>query len=285
MIDSTVRLVGNGYTVTLTDSAEELHRQPGGSGWGMAPVVNSWFEGAGDGDVHRGTRRPRRQLVIPVGAFGGTPRQVERAIRDLVRIIRDPFRVYVDFEDGQTFWIEAVYEAGVEGVYSANPSQLANMVITLSCPDPYWTSDASQSFVIAPVPADAPFLPKFAALNVASSAAFGEVTVMNSGDVASRPTLTIHGPGTNPTFKVNGVGFVLLKTLSTTDIVTVEYRDGGWVIEDQTGANLYGDLQTDPVPIFPELPRGASVVTATMSSTGTQSYIRGIYPERREVVY
>lgn len=285
MIDSTVRLVGNGYTVTLTDSAEELHRQPGGSGWGMAPVINSWFEGAGDGDVHRGTRRSRRQLVIPVGAFGGTPRAVERAIRDLVRIVRDPFRVYVDFEDGQTFWIEAVYEAGIEGVYTASPDQWNNMVITLSCPDPYWTSDAAQSFVIAPVPADAPFLPKFAALNVASSAAFGEVTVMNRGDVDSRPTLTIHGPGTNPTFKVNGVGFVLVKVLGASDVVTVEYRDGGWVIEDQTGVNLYGFLQTNPVPVFPELPTGASVVTATMSDTGVQSYIKGVYPERREVVY
>lgn len=285
MIDSTVRLVGGGYTVTLTDSAEELHRQPGGSGWGMAPVVNSWFEGAGDGDQHRGTRRTRRQLVIPVGAFGGTPRQVESAIRKLVRIIREPFRVYVDFEGGQTFWIDAVYESGVEGLYTAAPAQWNNMQVTLSCPDPYWTSDAAQSFIIAPVPADAPFLPKFAGLNVASSAAFGEVPVVNVGDVPSRPTLTVHGPGSNLTFKVNGEGFVLQKVLEATDVVTVEYRDGGWVIEDQTGANLYGYLQTEPVPLFPELPRGNSLVEATMTDTGVQSYILGIYPERREVVY
>lgn len=251
----------------------------------MAPVVNSWFEGAGDGDVHRGTRRPRRQLVIPVAAFGGTPRQVERAIRDLVAIVREPFRVYVDREDCQTFWIEAVYESGIEGVYSAAPDQWNDMRITLSCPEPYWTSEEAQSFTIAPVPADAPFLPKLAALNVASSAAFGEVTVNNVGDVPSRPTLTIHGPGTNPTFKVNGVGFVLLKTLGASDVVTVEFRDGGWVIEDQNGTNLYGSLQTNPVPIFPEIPRGASVVTATMADAGVQSFIKGIYPERREVVY
>lgn len=285
MIDSTVRLVGNGYTVTLTDSAEELHRQPGGSGWGMAPVINSWFEGAGDGDVYRGTRRPRRQLVVPIAAFGSTPREVEAAIRKLIQIIRDPFRVYIDLDGGETYWIEAVYESGAEGVYTSAPDQWNDLKIVFSCPDPYWTSDSAQSFIIAPVPADAPFLPKFAGLNVASSAAFGEVTVTNVGDVASKPTLTIHGPGQNPTFKVNGEGFVLLKTLGLNDIVTVEYRDGGWVIEDQNGVNLYGQLQTSPTPIFPELPTGISVVTATMASTGVQSYIQGIYPERREVVY
>lgn len=285
MIDSTVRLVGNGYTVTLTDSAKELHRLPGGSGWGMAPVVNSWFEGAGDGDIHRGTRRARRELVFPIAALGGTPRQVEAQIRNLVRIIRDPFRVYIDLQDGNSYWIEAIYDSGLEGAYSATPAEWNEMSVVLHCPDPYWTSDEGQSFVIAPVPAASPFLDPLTGLNVASSAAFGTVTINNVGDVASRPTLTIHGPGEDPTFLVNGVGFVLEKTLTSTDVVTVKYEDGGWTIEDQTGANLYGDLAVSPPPVFPELPPGVSVVTATMTSTGVESFILGTYPERREVVY
>lgn len=283
MIDSTVRLVGNGYTVTLTDSAEELHRQPNGSGWGMAPVVNSWFEGAGDGARLRGTRRARRELVIPIAAFGGTPRQVERAIRDMVRIIRDPFKVFVDYDDGQTFWIEAVYVSGVEGFYSAAPSEWADMQVVLHCPDPYWTSAVSQSFIIAPAPAEAPFLPDLAGLHVASASAFGEVTVSNVGDVESRPTWTIQGPGTNPTIQVNGVGFVMEAVLEPEDIITVEFIDGGWTITDQTGANRYTELQVTPV--FPTLPPGISVVNALMTATGVDSYIQCIYPERREVVY
>lgn len=285
MIDSTVRLVGGGYTVTLTDTADELHRQPGGSGWGMAPVANSWFEGAGDGAFLRGTRRTVRELVIPVAAFGGTPRLVEAAIRKMVQVVRNPFRVYIDLDNGETFWIDAVYESGLEGAYTATPDQWNDMQVVLHCPDPYWTSDQSQSFTIAPIPAASPFLDPLAALNVASSSAFGTVSVTNKGDVASRPTLTIHGPGTNPTFLVNGVGFVLEKELTNTDIVTVEFRDGGWTIEDQLGNNLYAELDTSPVPVFPELPPGISVVTATMASTGVESFIKGIYPERREVVY
>jgi hypothetical protein len=287
MIDTTVRLVGGGYSVTLTDSAEELHRQPGGSGWGMAPVINSWFEGAGDGALLRGTRRAVRELVIPIAAFGGTPRQVEASIRSMVRIIRKPFRVYIDVHaTGQSFWIDAVYNSGLEGVYSMTPDQWNDAQIVLHCPDPYWTSEVSQSFVIAPKPADAPFLPELAGLHVASSAAFGEITVSNVGDVESKPTITIHGPGTNPTFLVNGQGFLLQKVLGPTQLVRVEFRNGGWVIEDvDSGNNLYGQLAQDPPPIFPELPPGVSVVTATMTDTGTQSYIRAIYPERREVVY
>lgn len=283
MIDSKVRLVGDGYTITLTDSAKELHRRPGGSGWGMAPVVNSWFEGAGDGDILRGTRRVRRELVIPVAAFGGTPRAVETNIRTLVKIIRNPFRVYIDLEDGRSFWIDAVYESGAEGVYSATPAEWNEMDIVLSCPDPYWTSEEAQSFIIAPAPASNPFLAPFSALSVASAAAFGSVTVMNNGDVASRPTITIKGPGVDPTFQVDGVGFTLTKTLTASDVVTVEYKDGGWTIVDQTGANQYGLLST--LPVFPELPPGGSVVTANMSGTDSTSYIRAVYPERREVVY
>ena len=84
MIDTTIRLVGaNGTTVTLLDTAEELMRRPGGSGWGMAPVANSWFEGAGDGARLRGTRRLQRELVIPITAFGTDRAGVEVQLRKL----------------------------------------------------------------------------------------------------------------------------------------------------------------------------------------------------------
>lgn len=285
MFDSKVRLSGGGYTITLTNTAEELHRAPNGSGWGMAPVANFWFEGAGDGDHHRGTRRMRRELTIPIQAFGNTPRQVEANIRNLVRIVRNPFKVYIDINSGPTFWIDAVYVSGIEGAYTVAPEQWADLPVVLHCPDPYWTSSQSQSFTVAPIEAATPFLEDFSAMHVASSAAFGEVLVSNIGDVESPPTWTIHGPGTNPTILVNGDGFILNKVLTSSDIVTVTYVNGGWTIVDQTDANLYGDLDTDPPPIFPLLPPGNSNVTASMTGTGVESYINCIYPERREVVY
>jgi len=283
MIDSKVRLTGNGYTVTLKDSADGLHRQPGGGGWGMAPVVNSWFEGAGDGEQLRGVRRTRRELQIPISAFGADRAEVEDNIRSLVRVIRGPFQVHVDYSNGESFWIEATYDSGLEGVYTVAPEHWNEATIILKCPDPYWTSDASQAFVIAPTPADAPFIPLLAGLHVASAAAFGTVGVSNVGDVESRPTWIIHGPGAALHIAVNGVGLVLNKTFLSTDIVTIKYEGGGWTIKDQAGVNQYPYL--DPAPVFPVLPPGGSIVTASMTSTGTETYIQCVYPERREVVY
>src|SRR5690606_10133985 len=209
--------------------------------------------------------------------------EVEDNLRQLVRVIRGPFQVHVDYLDGRSYWIDATYDSGLEGVYTAAPERWNTMTINLKCPDPYWTSDAQQAFVIAPSPADAPFLPELAGLHVASAAAFGEVVAQNVGDVDSRPTVTAHGPGTGLTIAVNGEGLVLNKTLGINDVVTIDFVDGGWTIVDQTGANLYPYL--DPAPLFPVLPPGGSVVTASMGDTGVQSYIQFVYPERREVVY
>lgn len=285
MIDSTVRLTGQGLTVTLTDTPEQLHRRPGGSGWGMAPVANSWFEGAGDGARLRGTRRTRRELSIPIDVLGNSRQEIEDSIRSLVRIIREPFLVHVDRVSGESFYIEAVYESGLEGVYTTSPEYWNQISIVLSCPDPYWTSEAVQSFVIAPVPAAYPFVQRLSALPVASSAAFGQITIENTGDVPSRPTWTIKGPGVNPTINIAGDGLVLTRTLTASNVITITYADGGWTIVDETGANQYPLLATSPAPVFPLIPVGTTLATVSMTGTDPTSYVRAVYPERREVVY
>ncbi len=108
MSDTTVRLVGrNGQSIELLDSAEELMRAPGGSGWGMAPVANSWFEGAGDGARLRETHLLQRELNIPVTAFGMGRAEVEVQLRRLVGAIREPLTIFVDYDDGRSYYIPA----------------------------------------------------------------------------------------------------------------------------------------------------------------------------------
>lgn len=284
-MDSSVRLTGQGLTVTLTDSPEQLHRRPGGSGWGMAPVVNSWFEGAGDGDRYRGSRRTRRELVIPVDAFGANRQEVEDNIRKLVAIVREPFQVHIDRTSGESYYIGAVYDSGLEGVYTTDPEHWNQLNIVLKCPDPYWTSEALQSFLIAPTAAPFPFVQRLAALPVASSAAFGQVTIENTGDVESQPTWTIHGPGANLTLNIAGRGLVLNRTLTAANTITIKFDGIGWTIVDELGANQYPLLASSPVPIFPVIPPGNSIATVSMTGTDPSSFIRAVYPERREVVY
>ncbi|UGL61983.1 minor tail protein [Microbacterium phage Skylord] len=285
MIDATIRLVGrNGVTITLLDTAQDLMREPGGSGWGMVPVVNSWFEGAGDGAQLRGTRRTQRELIIPISAFGMNRAGVEAQLRKLVNTIHDPFRVFMDYADGRSYYIDVVYDSGASGQYGAVPNRRAQMPIVLkSLSDPYWVSIQSQSFTVAPG-LGLPFLPELAELHVSSSVAQGEVTIENIGDVASRPTWTIHGPGTGLSILINGRGIVLADyVFDSTTVVTIKYEDGGWLIEDQNGTNLYPEL--GDAPWFPEFPPGTSIVSVELVDATSDTFIRAIYPERREVVY
>lgn len=282
-IDSTVRLVGgNGYSVTLTNSGQQLHRQPGGGGWGMAPVVNAWFEGAGDGELLSSTRRSGRQLTIPVSAFGATRDEVQTNIRNLVRVIRDPFTIYVDYDDGSSYYIGAVYTDGAEGVYGAAPEMQADMSLTFLCPDPYWTSVQTQSFTVAPASAG-PLLPDLAQLQVASSSAFGTTTITNTGDVSSNPTWKIQGPGNAITLAIGSKSLTLNTTLTSSDLVTIQFTNGGWTVTNASGVNLYGSLS--PAPTFPTIPRGTTTATVQMAGTAIGSYISATYPERREVAY
>lgn len=285
MIDSTIRLTGQGYTINLTDSPEQLHRRPGGAGWGMAPVVNSWFEGAGDGARLRSTRRTQRELTIPLDVLGNSRQEIEDAIRSLVQIIREPFMVHIDRASGESFYIEAVYESGLEGVYTTAPKHWNQLSIVLKCPDPYWTSDAVQQFKVAPVPAPYPFVDRLAALPVASSAAFGQVTIENTGDVESRPSWTIKGPGSLATLNIAGRGIVLNRTLLATNYIYIKHDGAGWTIVDELGANQYPFLNTMPAPVFPVIPKGSSLATVAMTGTDATSFIMAVYPERREVVY
>ncbi|AVR56759.1 minor tail protein [Microbacterium phage Elva] len=284
MIDATVRLVGkNGQSVTLLDTPDQLMRRPGGSGWGMAPVVNSWFEGAGDGARLRGTRRVQRELVIPITAFGMSRGEVEVELRRLAGTIREPFQVFMDYADGRSYWIGAVYEAGASGQYGANPTRQADMPIVLKCPDPYWTSVQYQTLTVRPSLSD-PLLPELAELHVGSSVAQGQVIVNNVGDVSSRPTWTITGPGSALSLMIAGRGLTLpTYTLTTGTVVTIKFEDGGWTIKNQVGANLY--TQLGPAPWFLEFPPGTSTVDITMSDATSATKIEAIYPERREVMY
>jgi hypothetical protein len=284
--DSTVRLVGkNGQTVTLLDTAEQLMREPGGSGWGLAPVANSWFEGAGDGARLRGTRRLQRELDIPVSAFGGSRADVEAQLRRLVQSVRDPLTIFVDYADGRSYSIAAVYDSGGSGQYGASPERRAQMPLVFKCPDPFWTSVQFQTLEVRPA-SSGPFLAPLVALPVSSSVAQGLVAVTNVGDVPSRPTWTVHGPGSGLKLlsgSATGPGLVLTKTFTNTDVVTVQYVDGGWTIKDQAGANLYASL--GPSPLFPEFPPGVSQVYVEFSGATAETFIRATYPERREVVY
>lgn len=279
-----LRLVGDAGEIKLKDTAVDYLRARGGSGWGLAPVANSFFEGAGDGAIYRSTRRTSRTYVLPVQVFGDGRQAIEDKIRALTRVARDPLRIYADYPDGRSYWIEAVYDSGVSGEYSDNPEEFADLPFVFTCPDPYWTSVQTQSFKIESGIADNPLLPEIAELWIGPSAAIGSVEVRNTGDVPSYPKWIITGPAdAGVSVKINGQGFFFTVPLLESEVITVERVDGGWIVTDQTGANRYASL--GPAPVFGSLPAGKSTVDVVATNVTPASSVVAVFPERREVVY
>lgn len=279
-----IRLVGPGGTIHLTDKAADYLRTQGGSGWGMAPVANSFFVGAGDGAVYRSTRRTQRIYTLPVIVFGSGRQKIEDRIRALTRVAREPFRIYADYPDGRSYWIEAIYDSGAAGDYNDSPEQYAELPFVFTCPDPYWTSVVMQSFTIESGVADQPLLPEFAELWIGPSAAIGSVQVSNVGDVPTNPSWRLTGPiGAGAAISINGQGFTFKPAIRGDEVITIQRVNNGWTISDQDGVNRYADL--GPAPVFAALPAGTSTVNVTATEVTPASSVVCVFPERREVVY
>lgn len=279
-----IRLIAPGIgEIRLRDDARDYLRTQGGAGWGLAPVAHQWFEGAGDGAVLRSQRRAQRAYTLPTVLFGGDRQQVEDRLRAWARVVRDPFRIQVDYPDGRGYWISAAYDSGASGVYSDSPERYADLSsVTFICGDPYWTSTQMQSFAVRQGTPSPGLLPWLSMLMVSQSAAFGEVPVTNVGDVHSAPRWTVRGPG-HLTVSVDGRGFSTKVPLSVDDVLTIRKERFGWTVKDQSGANRYGSIT--PGAIFPEFPPGESTVVVVMTGTTMASSVVASFAERREIVY
>lgn len=284
MTTVTLRLVGDAGEIKLTNNAVDYLRAAGGGGWGMASVANSFFEGAGDGTVYRSTRRTSRMYDLPIQVFGEGRQAIEDKIRALTRVARDPLRIYADYSDGRSYWIEAVYDSGASGSYSANPEEYAELPFTFNCPDPYWTSVDVQTFKIESGIANYPLIPEIAEVWLGASTAIGKVEINNVGDVPSYPTWRITGPmASGLKIDIDGQGFTLTTALIAAEVITIARFKNGWLVTDQTGSNRYSSLGA--APVFAALPAGKSTVNVVATDTTSASSVVGIFPERREVVY
>ena len=135
-----IEIVGGGDSILLRDNAENYLRSDSGSGWGKAPVANFRTEGAAPGWKYRGSRAVGRTLVLPVVVFGDSPSVINDRVRRLVRLAKGEFQLRFTTEQDDVFTIPAVYESGLEGVYTVGDEWAEFRSLTVSCPDPFWTS-------------------------------------------------------------------------------------------------------------------------------------------------
>jgi len=85
-----VQLIGaDGTLVALSDAGVgPFTRGVGTAGSGLVPVLNSWFEGAGDGARWRGSRKSSRLYLLPIIVHGATSGEVEANQRMIARALR-----------------------------------------------------------------------------------------------------------------------------------------------------------------------------------------------------
>lgn len=275
-------LVSPADTIELRNDAADFLRAANGSGWGLAPVAHQWFRGAGDGARHRGTRRVERTYVLPVACFGKTPAEVESKLRRLARVIRDPFVIQATYPGGEVFTIPAVYESGGEGAYGADGTPVhARLPLVFKCGDPFWTSQQLQT-VSWYNTSQVSFLDT---LTLSGASLSGVREVVNYGDVDAKPSWVIQGPFDTLSVSVGGIGFEFDTPFLSTGTLYIQWKDDGWVVEDETGANRYDGFVVGSVPRFPSFPQGVSQVEVTVTGIGIDTRVSAYWPERREVVY
>lgn len=293
MVDIDLYLIGgNGDTVAL-DGSQGIVLESGLRGLGIAPTAVRIQNSAGDGGTWRSTRRTTREFDLPLTVLGETREEVETTLRRLAQALSDRDsapKLRAFYSDGTgPFDIEVHYTGGAETVFGDDAgSKFCRWPITLTAPDPYWTSVDSESLFLGADPDPRGLLPRLAALQVKSSQVIGDFTVENAGDVDAFPVWTFRGPidevtVTSPT----GQAFAYTAPIAEGDTVTVDTHSG--TVVDQDGVNQYGNL--GPSPKLFSIPSGRSVLS--VDATGTSPGVGGVgaslitcsYKPRREVIH
>lgn len=289
MVKATVSLIGaNGDQITLgTDYQTDYMLGPDVKGFGLPGVNVDIAEGAGDGGVWRRTRRQPRVLDLPILVFGNDRSDIQVKLRRLANIVSDRLgstRVQVDFSDGTTVHLDGYLIDGGQQEYGKDTTQtFCRWVISLKCPDPYWTNDTAISFRVQQNLDTDGLLPYLGELRLTDGQGFGSVNVNNPGEVEAYPIWLLTGPfdGVVAT-RADGFSFTYSATVAAGTTVKVDTK-AGTVTNSATGANLYQNLGTAP-KLF-SLPAGDSSLTVAVTNPTSATLIQCYFNPRHELVF
>lgn len=263
----------DGTAWPLTDESDErgwFTLADGVSGLGAAPVELTTDPQPRGGARLRHVQPQPRAIVWPLYVFGETHMQFTTRWRALAKAFTSTLRdgpgvLEIARPDGTRRQIGCYYREGFEGRGTKGSGIVSDAaVLTLWCPDPYWT-DPQPVVVHRETGGAEDFLVPYP--SVSSSQVLGATTVDNPGDVVVWPQWTITGPasqvvfthaGTGEAFTLNpsaaavGHGPLLAGEQVTvrTDPPQVRYQDGSnWIgALNWPGATLWG-LDPGPNPV------------------------------------
>lgn len=272
MVDVTLSLIGaNGDEIVFSDEGDFVLTS-GLAGLGIPATQVRIDDSASDGGVWRFSKRGVRELDLPVVVFGADRVAVEANLRRLNLLLNDRdggVVLQAAYSSGEVWHLtQGHYVAGASGV-RGDDGGLAweRWVLSLQFANPFWVSQASESFAVGAPSSTGSFLPNLAELVVSSAQAVGSVTVENPGDVDAFPVWSLRGPADSVTISNGSESFVYNAPILASSTVVVDTATG--TVTDQLGVNKYGSLGVSP-SLF-ALPSGSSQVsvTATNASAGS----------------
>lgn len=270
-----------------TDHGGSYALQSGTTGFGVPQVVPQLTRGAGNGATYRGERVDTRVMDLEILIMGDNRISTGELLRKLSNIMRarrnQPLpKLVAEYATGEVYEIPFLYRSGLEIEYSEAQAKFLRAVVSVECPDPFWTAQDSLSFTIQNNSAAVGLLPELAKMQVMASTAIGTVAVNNPGDVETEISWRLTGPGGPTTVQVNGEGFVYNTVLTAGNIILIDGQQK--TVVDQAGANKYTGLAS--APKFPLLQPGSnSVFVSMVNATVGVSSVTGFYKPRREVIF
>ncbi len=282
----TLRLEGRNDIIDLNGVATDGYGFQAISGaniFGLPPVVNQWWEGAGDGSIFRGKRVRSRDGDLPIYILGDSRAHLKQLLSRLTRVLAFPCDLVVQDEDGSQ-WATTVVRSGGGGfVYGEDTigDRDMSMVLTFTSGDPYFTSREVSVQQVGGVATASAFLSSIVSLPVSPTSTIGTMTIENTGDAEAFPTWVVYGPGNN--FKAvspSGQTLWWKGSLLSGEWLTLDTKEG--TVIDHLGVNRYAELAA--APRFWSVPPGVTGSQVSLQGTIDTSKIVCFWRARKWMV-
>lgn len=287
MVNISISLIGsNGDTIALTNDYSDFILTTGVLGFGIPPTRVRIAESASAGGVWRNTKRGVRDIDLPIVVLGDNRADLETKLRRLSNLLQDtngPTKIRASYSDGTAFELNAHYVGGGDVEYGDESNGVrAKWVISMQAPQPYWESVNPLNYTLKLSPERGLIRnTSLSKLRLAGQYGFGNVTLINPGDVVAYPVWVVNGPCDSVSITENGVGFTYTEPVAIGESITIDTFSG--TVTDQNGVNKYANLATAP-KLFPVRP-GTVTVNFGIPGATNSTVIAGNLRPRREVIH
>jgi hypothetical protein len=272
---------------TSVGTASDFRVMLGTTGFGLPTPLVSTVDSAGDGRRVGNVRVSGRTVTLAIEVHGDSRAETEENLNVLADHVSyidgKPFpRFRATYPNGTAREVEFLHIGGGVETFEDDET-VASWVLTLDCPDPYWTAVEYESFSVQQTAATKGFLESLPNVYLLPTDAFGAVDVTNPGRVESWIDWELKGPFTR--VEVNGPDgdWAFEAPVPEGSTIYVRKTAAGIEVVDETGANRFADV--DDVPQFFRLPAGASQLTVDITGATTATKAIGRYKPRYRLVF